>query len=206
MTPAQEMAVVKRILGGDSNAFETLVIENQKRVYNLALKMVKNEEDALDLSQEAFLKAYRSLSQFRGDSTFSVWMYRLTSNVCIDFLRKKKKQNVISLVYTNKDKSDAEMEIADTRFSPEHQLEKSELRRAVAEGLDQLSEEHRQILIMREINGYSYEEIASALFLELGTVKSRIARARLALRAILESGGNFYASDSSNKGKGGRSV
>lgn len=206
MTPTQEMAVVQRILGGDSNAFEILVIENQKRVYNLALKMVKNEEDALDLSQEAFLKAYRSLSQFRGDSTFSVWMYRLTSNVCIDFLRKKKKQNVISLVYTNKDEGDTEMEIADTRFSPEQQLEKSELRRAVAEGLDQLSEEHRQILIMREINGYTYEEIASALFLELGTVKSRIARARLALRTILESGGNFYASDSSNKGKGGKSV
>lgn len=190
--------IIDRVLGGDANAFETLVTENQGRVYALALRMVRNEQDALDLSQEAFIRAYRSLGQYRGESSFSVWLYRLTQNICLDFLRKKKKQNVISFVYTDEDNEQTELETADTSLSPETLFERNETRRAVAEGLSRLSEEHRRILALREIDGYSYDEIAEMLSLELGTVKSRIARARLALRAELRKSGGVpdrYAGD-----------
>lgn len=202
MIDNNDAEIIKRILSGDTDAFEILVSENQKRVYNLAYRMVRNEDDALDLSQEAFFKAFRSLSQFRGDSSFAVWMYKLTKNVCIDFIRKKKKQNVISLVYTDEDNENEEIDIADNSQSPEVLYEQTEIRCAVSQGLKKLSEEHRQILTLRELDGYSYEEIASLLSLEMGTVKSRIARARLALRTELESGGNFFSASSSNKRKG----
>ena len=202
MADRREMEIVRRVIKGDTDAFETLVTENQKKIYNLAYRMVRNEQDALDLTQEAFLKAYRSLSQYRGESGFSVWLYRLASNICIDFLRKKKKQNIVSLVYDGEDGETAEMDIADESQSPERVLEKSEARRAVAAGLEKLSEEHRKIILLRDVDGYSYEEIAAVLSIEMGTVKSRLARARSALRSELEKTGNFSAKTSSVKEKG----
>ena len=89
MTREQEAAIVRKVLGGDANAFETLVLEYEKNVYNIALRMTGNSEDAADMTQEAFIKAYNSLQSFRGDSKFSVWLYRIVSNVCLDFLRSK---------------------------------------------------------------------------------------------------------------------
>ena len=201
MTREEESILIAKIQDGDSAAFETLVLENQTKVYNLALRMVGNEEDAYDMSQEAFIKAYNSLALFRGDSRFSVWLYRLTTNVCLDFLRSEGRKNHGSLTYIGEEDEEKELEIPDERFSPETLTEKKELREAVNRGLKSLPKEYRAILLLREIDGLSYEEIAEALSLEEGTVKSRIFRARKKLCTILTADGNFLPGLSSKKAK-----
>lgn len=147
----------------------------------------------MDLAQEAFLNAWRGLKFFKGDSAFSTWVYRLASNACIDHLRRQKRRQDISAPMPVDEEDDTPPDIPDDRFQPEQELERQELRNAVSAGLEQLSDEHRQVLVMREINGLSYQEIADVLDLEAGTVKSRIARARNSLRKILLEQGNFFA-------------
>ncbi|MCL2392812.1 MAG: sigma-70 family RNA polymerase sigma factor [Oscillospiraceae bacterium] len=192
MTPEEEISVIKKVLDGDSNAFEALVLANQKNVYNLALKMIKNEDDALDVSQEAFLKAYRQLEAFRGESRFSVWLYRLTYNLCIDFMRKRPKSQVISLSAYQDDGGDSvDIEIPDLRELPDAKLLKKELKEQIAQSINALGQSHREILVMREINGMNYAEIAETLGINEGTVKSRLARARLSLANILVQKGTF---------------
>ena len=191
MTREEEREIIRRIKAGDTNAYEQLVLDNQKQVYNLAYKMVGNEQDAYDISQEAFIKAYNALGSFREDSKFSVWLYRLTSNLCIDFLRSRSRKPAVSLSVSDEDGEEKELDIADVRFSPQELLEKKELRRAVRRGLLSLPEDYRQILLLREINGLSYAEIGQALNLEEGTVKSRIFRARKKLCTILLKDGNI---------------
>lgn len=201
MVREEEDELVSRVRNGDKDAFEKLVLENQKKVYNLALRMVGNEEDALDMSQEAFIKAYNSIAFFRGDSKFSVWLYRLTTNVCLDFLRSEGRKAHNSLSYIGDEDEEKELEIPDDRFSPETIIEKKELREAVNIGLKKLPEDYKTVLLLREIEGLSYEEIAETLSLEVGTVKSRIFRARKRLCAILTADGNFSLKLSSEKAK-----
>jgi len=191
MTSDEELIVIRKVTGGDRNAFEELVEANQKNVYNLALKMTGNEDDALDISQEAFIKAYRQLDGFRGDSRFSVWLYRLTYNLCIDFLRKKPKIATIPLAYQDDDGDVHDLEIPDIRNLPEENTLRREKRRAIAESFGELARDHREILYMREITGMSYGEIAQTLDLSEGTVKSRLARARRSLASILAGKGTF---------------
>lgn len=191
MTAIEELSIIEKVKAGDSDAFGVLVVEHQKKVYNFALKMLRNEEDALDISQEAFIKAYTGIQSFRSDSKFSVWLYRLTYNLCIDLLRKKKRENEMSLSYEDDDGEDAELQIPDERISPEREYEKKELRELIGSGLDSLPPDHRQILILREISGLSYCEIADVLELNEGTVKSRIARARRSLADYLMAHGTF---------------
>lgn len=186
-----EQELIARAKAGDDEAFAQLMRDNEKRIYNLTLRMTGNPEDAMDLAQEAFLNAWRGLKFFKGDSAFSTWVYRLASNACIDHLRRKKRRQDIDLPMPADEEDDSQPDIPDERFQPEQELERQELRRAVADGLEQLSDEHRQVLVMREINGLSYQEIADVLDLEAGTVKSRIARARNSLRKILQENGNF---------------
>lgn len=196
MTREEEQSLIERVRSGDSSAFETLVLENQTKVYNLALRMTGNEEDALDMSQEAFLRAYNSLDGFRGDSRFSVWLYRLTSNICIDFIRSRKRAAAVSL-HDAEDGSD--IEIPDERFLPETELERREFREALSKGLTELTPEYSRILILREVNGLSYDEIGEVLELSPGTVKSRIHRARGRLISILRGYGNLFDGYPSNK-------
>ena len=203
MTREEELEIVVRVRAGDTDAFEALVTEHQKRIYNLALRMVGNEEDAKDMAQEAFIRAYNSLDGFRGESKFSVWLYRLTSNICIDFLRSKGRRAASSLTVGEDYEEPAEIEIPDDRFSPETALEKLEMRLAVNRGLETLTPEYREILLLREINGLSYDEIGRALGLEEGTVKSRIFRARKRLCAFLLEDGNIPDTITSNGAKGG---
>jgi len=186
-----EREIIERVLGGDKNAFEGLVLENQKNVYNLALKMTRNEEDALDVSQEAFVKAYRQLRNFRGDSRFSVWLYRLTYNLCIDFLRKKPKTNMVSLSYDDDSGDTAPLEIPDLRSLPEDSTIRNELRKGITESIKELPLKHREVIVMREISDMSYDDIATTLKINVGTVKSRLARARLKLIDILKEKGTF---------------
>jgi len=163
--------------------------------------MTGNEEDALDISQEAFLKAFRQIGSFRGESRFSVWLYRLTYNLCIDFLRKKPRSSAVSLSYQDDSGETQDVEIPDVRELPEETALRHETRTAIEAGINELSTQHREILVMREITGMSYGEIAETLSLSEGTVKSRLARARLNLASILTKNGTFPTSFRHNSQK-----
>ena len=202
MTREQELAVIRRVQQGDTEAFEALVAAYEKNVFNVALQMTGNREDAQDLTQEAFIKAYSSLSSFRGDSRFSSWLYRIVSNVCLDFKRRQSRRPSASLTVEDDEGESVQLDIADESQSPEALLERKMTREAVREGLKQLPDEQRQILLLREIQGLSYEEIGEAMGLEEGTVKSRIFRARKKLCAFLLKDGNIPDSISSSKSRG----
>ena len=184
-----EKELVRAAQRGDDSAFEELVRTYEKRVYHLALRMCGNVDDAYEVAQEAFLSAWKGMRFFRGDSSFSTWLYRLTSNAAIDFLRRQRRQGGSDGV--SLDDEDTFLEVADPAPSPHQQAERLELRDALARGLGALSPEHRQVLLLRELQGLTYEEIAAARELDLGTVKSRIARAREKLRKYLVASGNF---------------
>ena len=203
MTPEHEKHCIERVLKGDANAFEHLVHAYEKTVYNLALRTLGNREDAEDITQEAFLKAYRSLDSFRGDSKFSVWLYRIVSNLCLDLLRSRQRKPTQSLTVEDDDGEIGELEISDEHFSPEKLLDRKLTRESVQRGLSALPDDARQILLLRELQGMSYEEIGQALDLEPGTVKSRIFRARKRLCAFLLQDGNLPDSLASKYSGGG---
>ena len=154
--------------------------------------MKGNDEDAADLTHEVFLSAWRSLSRFQEQSSFGTWIYRMATNASIDFLRREKRRQVLSMTM-EEDSEERQAQVPDERYSPHRLLEQKEARQAVADALAALSPEHRQVLVLREMEGLSYQEIGQLLGLEEGTVKSRIARARLALRDFLIKSGNFSA-------------
>lgn len=196
-----EQELVDRARAGDQEAFEQLVLDNQNRVYALAFRMVNQREEAADLAQEAFLKAWQGLPAFQGDSSFSTWVYRLTTNVCIDYLRRQKRRREVEPALSLDDEEADWTEPADWTQDPHRRLEQAERGRALSRGLASLPDHQRQVLVMRELSGLSYQEIGQALELDLGTVKSRIARARQALRKILLADGNFFDRGPSNPSK-----
>lgn len=199
MTNTEQMEIIHRIVSGETELFETLVTEHQARVYNLALRMVSNRADADDCAQEAFIKAFRALPSFRGDASVSSWLYRLTTNVCLDFLRGKKRRAETALTAATEDGEAIDPDIPDPSDGPEALAEKSERRAMVQRALGRLPDDFRQVLLLRELGGLSYDEIGRAMQLEAGTVKSRIFRARRKLADILRSDGNFSAFDSSDE-------
>lgn len=181
-----ETEIILAARQGDSEAFAALIKQYEKSVFALTRRMCRNSEDAADAAQETFLAVWRGLSSFRGDARFSTWLYRLASNACIDILRREGRQRAtLSL-----DDDTLSMEPADT-VSPIQSLERAELRAEIERGLQALSPEYREVLILREIHQLSYEEIAQTLSIELGTVKSRISRGRKQLRDFLIRAGNF---------------
>ena len=179
--------LVRAAAKGRTEAFEELVRLHEKKVYALTLRMCGNPEDARDAAQEAFLSAWRGLPSFRGEAGFSTWLYRLTSNAAIDLLRRTKRQRGEASL----DDENLGIDAVDRTPSPQEQAEASELRGAVTAGLSRLTDSHRQALVLREVQGLSYEEIAAVLEVDMGTVKSRISRARGALRKILQESGNL---------------
>lgn len=188
---------------GDEESFARLVSLHEKRVYTLALRMTGDREDAEDVAQEAFLSAWRGLPSFRGESGFSTWLYRLTSNAAVDHLRKNRRQRAEASLNDEALGLDA----VDPGPTPQEQAEARSLREAVRWGMGELTREHRQVLSLREYEGLSYEEIAGRLGVDLGTVKSRLSRARGALRKILLKSGNLSGclpSNPTEKAKGGR--
>lgn len=166
--------------------------------------MTGNPQDGEDIAQEAFIKAYRSLPGFRGESKFSVWLYRIVSNLCLDFLRRKTRRQTLSLTVEDEEGEESQLDIPDESLSPERMLDRKLSRESLSRGLDSLPPEQREILLLREIQGLSYEEIARALDLEAGTVKSRIFRARKRLAAFLLEEGNNPEYLSSKKREGGK--
>lgn len=197
------LSAIQTVLNGDANAFEVIVRAYEKNVYNIALRMTSDREDALDISQEAFLKAYHSLHTYRGEGSFSVWLYRIVSNTCLDFMRSRSRRNEVSLSVEDESGETTELEIRDDSLSPERLYERKLTREALQKGLMRLPEDQRKILLLREIQGLSYEEIARVLSIEGGTVKSRIYRARRKLCEYLAGDGNISPSSSSDKMGGG---
>ena len=186
-----DLGLIKRVIEGDKDAFEELIVLYEKKVYNICFRMSGNREDALDLSQEVFIKVYRSVKSFKADSMFSTWLYRVTMNVCVDYSRKTRSQARQISLYSQEGKGGIPIDIPDERFNPEEYAEKEDRARMVWNAINMLSPEHKRILILREISGKSYVEIADILEMEEGTVKSRISRARENMRRILSDSGNF---------------
>ena len=182
-----EKQLIERIVKGDTRAFEELVYKYQKMVYGTALRLCKNPDDAQDISQEVFIKLYKSLASFKFASSLSTYIYRITTNLCLDFMRKR--GEVFSLT---DDETGQVSEVEDKSENPEEKFFANERRRIFEQALDSLSYEHREMITLRDINGLSYREISEATSLPENTVKTRILRAREKLREILKKSGNYF--------------
>jgi len=180
-----ELELVGRSKEGDLSAFEELVVMYQKQIYNLGFRMMGSEEDACDVVQEAFLKAFKSIKKFDGRSSFGTWVYRIAVNVCIDELRKRKKVKLYPVAHNDNPEDRGCKLVIDTDDLPEEQMERREVKKQVHRAISKLGEEHRVIIILRDIQGKSYQEIANILGINIGTVKSRISRARTSLKEEL---------------------
>ena len=184
----QDELLIRRAQRGDADAFEQLLLEHQKNVYNLCYRMADNPDDAMDLSQETFLRAWRCLDQYQFASAFSTWLYRLCSNICIDFLRRRRRQQTVPLTFEDADGEEQTYAVPDAQPLPEEQVELKLTRETLAAAMAQLLPEHRAVLQLRVVNEMSYEQIADVLDIQIGTVKSRLSRARNQLKKILERG------------------
>ena len=184
----QDELLIRRAQRGDADAFEQLLLEHQKNVYNLCYRMAGDPDDAMDLSQETFLRAWRCLDQYQFASAFSTWLYRLCSNICIDFLRKRRRQQTVPLTFEDADGEEQTYAVPDAQPLPEEQVELKLTRETLQAAMAQLLPEHRAVLQLRVVNEMSYEQIAEVLDIQIGTVKSRLSRARNQLKKILERG------------------
>jgi len=180
-----EEKLVRAAAAGDDGAFEKLVLAHQKQVYNLCLRMSGSADDAYDLSQESFLKAWRALGQYQFEAGFSTWLFRLTSNVCIDFLRRRKRESHVSLTFSDDEEEGREYAVPDPAPLPEQTLLVRETREELMAAMQALPAEYRVILQLRVVESLPYDEIGRILDIPIGTVKSRLARARIQLRKNL---------------------
>jgi RNA polymerase sigma-70 factor (ECF subfamily) len=177
--------LVDRVLGGDRQAFASLLRRHQKRIFNFMYRMVGERGAAEDLTQEVFLKVYEALPGFRKAATFSTWLYRIAHNHCLNALKGRGREIAVSALTKEPEKHNPVTTLVDPSASPEERLEQQELHAVVQEKLAELTPEHRAVLVLRDIQGLSYNEIATALELEDGTVRSRLHRARLELKERL---------------------
>ena len=200
----EDREIIERVRAGDTNAFGLLVEKYQTKIYNLALRMCGNEDDAFDLAQDAFVRAWRGLDSFQFDSAFSTWLFRLSSNLCLDFLRAKKRRAAVSLTMSgDEDDEEVQLDIPDPGKSPEEIVLAAEDRELLTKALNSLPADQRQIIVMRAIDDLSYTQIAEILNIQEGTVKSRLSRARTQLRNKLLQIGNNSENKSSQRQKGG---
>lgn len=176
-----ERLLIKSAAKGDSDAFEQLIRAHEGRMYAVTLRMCGSREDAQDCMQEALLRIYRAMDSFRGQSSFGTWVYRITMNTCLDELRRRKVRQSTSL--------DAMLETgwapADEGETPEHHSLRGEQRRAIEKAIAALPEDMRAAVVLRDVQGFSYDEIARVLEANVGTIKSRISRGREKLREAL---------------------
>lgn len=174
---------------GNTDAFQELVLKYEKRVYNHCMRMVNDEMESYDLTQEVFLKVFRKIKNYEHTYSFYTWLYRITVNCCIDYLRRKKRQvQSVSISANTGDDSGQngkDQDIPDDSFIPDTVLANKELNEVLKTAINQLSERLRSIILLKEVEGFSYEEIAEILGCSRGTVKSRLFRARERLKEIL---------------------
>ena len=200
-----ERELVQQAKAGDREAFAGLVSAYEGQIYNLALRYLGSREDAMDASQEVFLRVFRFLPGFQEESGFSTWIYRIGVNVCKDMLHRRLKRAEQPLEVPDEEDEGRPVDVPDLRYDPERIMEGVELRQALSDAILDLPEQQREIIILRDIRGLSYEEIALALALEAGTVKSRLFRARENLRKKLLQNGNIFGVSVSKPVKGGKS-
>ncbi len=188
-TPDEDLEIVRRAVAGDYDAFQQIVVKYQDRAYRLAWSLVKNDDDANDVVQDAFLNVFRKLDSFDGRAKFSSWLYRVVVNAGLMRLRKKRRRSEIALDDFGPQFLDDGHHVAivpswDTRG--DKVIENKELREKILEAVDQLDEKYQTIFILREVEELDLKEIAAILDLSVPAVKSRLHRARLFLRATLE--------------------
>ncbi|MCL2095517.1 MAG: sigma-70 family RNA polymerase sigma factor [Oscillospiraceae bacterium] len=176
-----DAVIIEKVLSGDVNSFEIIVKKYEKMIYNLAFTKTRSRENALDISQECFLRAYKMLRSYRTDSAFSTWIYRICQNLIFDFYRKEKKIKTVSLSGYGEDE-EKETEIADTSGEPSENIIRAERIEKIREIINALPDDLREIIILRDFRDISYADIAEMLDIEIGTVKSRLNRAREKLK------------------------
>ncbi len=187
-----ESALITSAQHGDLDAFNTLVLNYQDVLFNTALRILSDSELAADATQDAFLSAFRSINSYRGGS-FKAWLMRTVTNACYDELRRRKRRPTTPLEpdTSNGDEMDSPRWLADKSMSPEQKLEADELEHAIQHCLDALPNEFRTVVVLADIQGLDYREVAGATRVPLGTIKSRLARARLRLRECLQGFGEL---------------
>ncbi len=183
---ANEAEIIRQCRAGDSSGFDLLVREHYTRAYNTAFRMLGDADSAADATQAAFVRAFCSLGSFRGDSSFSTWLYRIVANVCLDELRESARQPTSLTLVTDDDEGPQERSIPDQAADPAREATRHERQALVHQALQRLAPEHRIVLVLYDLNGFSYQEVADALNMPLGTVKSRLSRARNALKEELK--------------------
>lgn len=174
----EENQLIQRAAQGDAGAFNTLMAAHERRMYAVALRMCGNPEDAQDCLQESMLRVYRSIGGFKAQASFSTWLYRITMNTCLDELRRRKSRPAVSLDGL----VDSGWSPSDDHEGPEQHALRTEARAALERSIHELPEDMRAAVVLRDIYGYSYDEIAKQLDANVGTIKSRISRARERLR------------------------
>jgi RNA polymerase sigma-70 factor, ECF subfamily len=184
---SDDPALVRAAQQGDMAAFEELVSRHRDRIYARALSMVRNEEEAVDLSQEAWVKGWQRLPQFLGESSFGTWITRIVINLCLDHLRKQKRQRMESIEAMDEQSGGVERQMPVVTVNPTAGLERSELRRRIDRAMESLSYEHRTVLVLHEFEEMEYKEIARTMGCSIGTVMSRLFYARRKMAALLAS-------------------
>lgn len=177
--------LVKLSQRGNTRAYEELVARHRDKIFARAFSMMRSEEDAYDLSQEAWIKGWQRLHQFHGDSSFSTWMTRIVINLCLDQLRKYKRQRAESIDALEEDRGGVERQMPVVTINPTAGLERSELRKQIDKAMEQLSDTHRTVLILHEFEELEYKEIAKRMKCSLGTVMSRLFYARRRLASLM---------------------
>src|SRR5205814_8242347 len=180
-----DVALFRAAQREDMPAFEELVARHRDKIYARAFSMMRNEEEAIDLSQEAWVKGWQRLRQFQGESSFGTWMTRIVINLCLDELRKQKRQRTESIEELNEDSGGVERQMPVVTVNPTEGLERGELRQRIDRALGHLSYEHRTVLVLHEFQEMEYKEIAKTMGCSIGTVMSRLFYARRKLAALL---------------------
>lgn len=182
---ASDDELVRASQRGRSDCYEELVFRHRDKIYARAFSMLRNEEEALDISQEAWIKGWQRLKQFKRDASFTTWMTRITINLCLDFLRKRKRQATDSLEQIDEEGGGIERRMPVETFNPTEDMEREELREEIDSAMEKLSYEHRTVLLLHEFEGMEYKEIAKAMHCSIGTVMSRLFYARRRLGGLL---------------------
>jgi RNA polymerase sigma-70 factor (ECF subfamily) len=185
---ADDLALVERARAGESEAFRTLVIRHQRRVYAVALGIVKDRDLAWDVAQEAFVRVHQHLGDFKGEASFSTWVLRIGAHLAIDAVRRERassKEDIDDVMDADIERGSEGVLATTLGNDPQKNLLRRELAEKMAEALAQLPEKHRTILVLREVEGLSYEELAERLGINKGTVMSRLFHARKKMQAIL---------------------
>ncbi len=180
-----DQALVRAAQQGDMAAFENLVARHRDKIYARAYSMMRNEEEAIDLSQEAWVKGWQRLNQFQGESSFATWMTRITINLCLDALRRQKRQRAESIEAMDEESGGVERHLPVITQNPTERLERAELRSRIDAALGKLSDAHRTVLVLHEFEGMEYKLIAQTMRCSIGTVMSRLFYARRRLAALL---------------------